>query len=450
MIAVGAWIDHDEPAASCVVLANERQARGRLIVPFNDDVLEELAETRFDGSLVSAVDLEIIGHRALLPDVAVGLHQHHPGGVAELPARGDKLFERGQPRLDAGQVLLARADTPRARLVFAPRGGQHRFLRHSPGSDRVERLVRAAQCRGGGTAVGLDLLNFDEDVRFLDLELAERFANAIALRRRVFHRMTQRGQGIQNRVDLRPRPVDVALDRLDALLRAGVRLARFGEHGGRLVSRPFRVRTRRLARLDGNPRGLAPRLQILDLVRDLGRARAERRSLMTIELQLLLPPVDLELRGMRPLANRRRALIRFGLFDAQAAQVRFHFRDARSRRRLALARVGQVRPRRLDAVSQLAVAAGKQHFLPSPQLLAQPLVSPRLGGLPLQHAALLFDFENDVVDAGEILLGGLELQLRGAASGLVLGDARRLLDQLPPVDRTRAEDHPDLPLLDEA
>ena len=100
-------------------------------------------------------------------------------------------------------------------------------------------------------------------------------------------------------------------------------------------------------------------------------------------------------------------------------------------------------------MGQLAVAAGKQHFLPSPQLLAQPLVSACLGGLPLQHAALLFDFEDDVVDAGEILLGGLELELRGAASGLVLGDPRRFLDQLPPVGRTRAEDHPDLPLLDD-
>ena len=123
---------------------------------------------------------------------------------------------------------------------------------------------------------------------------------------------------------------------------------------------------------------------------------------------------------------RRRALIRFGLLDAQAAQVRFDFGDARRGRRLALARVGQARPRRFDAVGQLAIPAREQHLLPAPQLVAQPLVAPRLRGLPLQRAALLLDLENDVVDARQVLLRGFELQLRGAAARLVLGDARRL------------------------
>ena len=52
MIAVGAGIDHDEAAAAGIVLANERKAGGRLIVAFDDDVLEEVAEARFDGALV--------------------------------------------------------------------------------------------------------------------------------------------------------------------------------------------------------------------------------------------------------------------------------------------------------------------------------------------------------------------------------------------------------------
>ena len=51
--------------------------------------------------------------------------------------------------------------------------------------------------------------------------------------------------------------------------------------------------------------------------------------------------------------------------------------------------------------------------------------------------------------AGEVLLGGVELQLRGPAPRLVLGDAGGLFDQLPPVGRPRAEDHPDLALLDD-
>jgi hypothetical protein len=51
--------------------------------------------------------------------------------------------------------------------------------------------------------------------------------------------------------------------------------------------------------------------------------------------------------------------------------------------------------------------------------------------------------------AGEVLLRRFELQLGGTAPRLVLGDARRLLDQLPSVGRPRAEDHSDLALLDD-
>src|SRR6186713_671793 len=76
-------------------------------------------------------------------------------------------------------------------------------------------------------------------------------------------------------------------------------------------------------------------------------------------------------------------------------------------------------------------------------------MAPRLCGLPLQAAALLVHFEDDVVDAREVLLRRFELQLRRAAAGAVLGDPRRFLDQLTPVGRSRGQDHPDLALLDD-
>ena len=145
----------------------------------------------------------------------------------------------------------------------------------------------------------------------------------------------------------------------------------------------------------------------------------------------------------------RRAAVGLGLLDAQAPEVGFDLGDAARRRGLALARLGQPRPRRLDALRQLAIAAREQHLLPAAQLLAQPLVAARLRGLPLQRAALLFDLEDDVVDARQVLLRRFELQLGGAAAGLVLRDAGGFLDQLAPIGRPRAEDHPDLALLDD-
>ena len=124
VIAVGARIDDDEAAAAGVVLAHERQARSRLIVPLDDHVLEQVAETGFDRALVAAVDLEIVGHRALLTDVAVGLHEHHPGGVAEIRTAGASSSSDASRRLDGGQLLLARAHVSRAPFVLASRASR--------------------------------------------------------------------------------------------------------------------------------------------------------------------------------------------------------------------------------------------------------------------------------------------------------------------------------------
>ena len=116
VISVRAGIDDDESATAGILLSNERQARSRLIVPLDDHVLEQVAETGFDRALVSAVDLEIVGNRALLTDMPVGLHEHHPGGITEVRTAGSQLFERREPSLDGGQLLLARARISRARL----------------------------------------------------------------------------------------------------------------------------------------------------------------------------------------------------------------------------------------------------------------------------------------------------------------------------------------------
>ena len=138
-----------------------------------------------------------------------------------------------------------------------------------------------------------------------------------------------------------------------------------------------------------------------------------------------------------------------GLLDAQAAEIRFDLGQTRLRRSLALAGVRESRLAPIRSRRQLAIAAREQHLLPAPHLVAQPLVAARLRRLALQRAALLFDFEDDVVDARQVLLRGFELQLGRAAARLVLRDAGGFFDQLAPIGRPRAEDHADLALLDD-
>ena len=93
---------------------------------FDDDVLKQVAETRFHGALVSAVDFEEVCNRALLTDMSIGLHEHHASRIAEVGAARRELFERCEAALDGGKFLLAGAQVSCAFLVLAPR---HRELR---------------------------------------------------------------------------------------------------------------------------------------------------------------------------------------------------------------------------------------------------------------------------------------------------------------------------------
>ncbi len=203
------------------------------------------------------------------------------------------------------------------------------------------------------------------------------------------------------------------------------------------------------ARLHRQARRLATGIEIANLGLDLGAANGERFSLMAIEFELLLPAIDVELARVRVFAYRRCAVVGLGLRQAQAPQLCFDFGKTRRSGRLALARQTERRARAFDARRQLAILARKEHLLPAPVLVAQPLVAARLRRLPLERAALLFDLEDDVVDANQVLLRGLELQLRGAAPRPVLGDAGGFFDQLTAVGRPRAENHADLALLDD-
>ena len=114
-----------ETDATGVPLLGEAQSGRRFLMGPHDDVLEKVAETGLDRTLVAAVDLEIVGHGAHLADVAVRLGKHHPCAVAVFGAGGIELFERSQPRRDAGNLLFGGAEIPGVAL---PRRSRRRQL----------------------------------------------------------------------------------------------------------------------------------------------------------------------------------------------------------------------------------------------------------------------------------------------------------------------------------
>src|SRR5439155_7979753 len=95
--------------------------------------------------------------------------------------------------------------------------------------------------------------------------------------------------------------------------------------------------------------------EIRNFSRDLARPRCQRCRLLAIELELLLPAIQLELTSVRVFADRPCVRVGFGLLDSQASKRCLHFSAVAGRRRFALAGVRQPTARAVDAVLQLAI-----------------------------------------------------------------------------------------------
>ena len=256
--------------------------------------------------------------------------------------------------------------------------------------------------------------------------------------RRVLHRVAQRRRRIHGGEHFAARRLDVGLEPLDRALASGVgRLFRRG------ASRPpaSRSATARRAglapRLELQPRRLAPRLERPNFRLDFRRRRRASDSICCLSNAICCcsRPISSSLR-VRRLARRGRPAVGLGQLEAQPLERRLELGDTCAAAAVSRARASASRARAASIASpSSAVALRELHFLPAPQLLAQPLVAPRLRRLPLQRAALLLDLEHDVVDARQVLLRRFELQFRGAAAALVLRDAGGFFDQLAAIGR---------------
>ena len=98
---------------------------------------------------------------------------------------------------------------------------------------------------------------------------------------------------------------------------------------------------------------------------------------------------------------------------------------------------------------ELAHAAGQDDTQAGAQVVAQQAVTLRLGGLALERVHLARDLVEDVVDAGEVDLGGLQAQLGEALLGLEAGDSGGLFEDGAAVHGLGAEDLADALLADD-
>ena len=228
--------------------------------------------------------------------------------------------------------------------------------------------------------------------------------------------------------------VECALGRFGLGLRAALRAAHLGEPLGglALAGRDFRQPL-------GKPRRLGGRL--VGALQHSGGALAQEHDLVLGLGACVLAVAQPRLRrGQLALEFQQRQLL---IVDGGFEPVHCGG-DALAPHRLLLPLLAQL----VLALLQLADASGRELQVERPDLVAQPLIAARLADLTRERAQLALDLEHDVVETGEIAFGGVELVERLLLALLVLGDARRLLEQEPAMTRVVRQDVVDHRTLD--
>jgi hypothetical protein len=322
-----------------------RRARG-----VDDDVLQQIAEARFDRALVAAVDLEVVGDRSLLADLAVGLREDHARAASPYSARAASSsssdFSRARRRPARARASARRAPP----LVLDARAGQLRFARRAIDAQRsiasCARRSRRPRRRARRGALGLDA-----QIVALDVELGELLADARARAaacsiawRSAVAALTAAKTSLRA-ARRRPRAL-----RSRAARRVGASVRRERRAAPRALGARARAALAR-ARARCAPARGAPRARAISAAIAAARAPASRPA--AVERDLLLQAVDRELARVRRFARRGRRARRPRSARCAAARASLRLRRGAPRPPFALARVGQPRRAPLDRLAEL-------------------------------------------------------------------------------------------------
>ena len=435
----------EETATAGVVLRREHDAGGCVLVRHDHHVLQQIRQAGFHGTLVRPLDLQVVGDRSL---VGHPRREHDARRVGVRCSAGLELLQRLGLGAQGGRLAFALAHRARRLRRPGPRRSRVGLPARHVRSHALERRSRLAGGLLGAAGCVVAPRELGGDVGRLHLEPGERVADAVLPRVRVGDDVLQGRHRRDRRVDLAPRGFHLRRETLNGTL--GLRGARH-----RAVQAFRRGVSLRAASLEGAPlarelrlQRAAPALERRHL-RLAGRDRlGQRRHLLPVELDALPAAVEIEL-ALVDLVARRAGLpigLRQGGPEPGFGTLQVH-QPGRGRP-FARPRLGEPAIGVHDRSSERHAAPREVDLLPASQLLAQAAVAPRPGRLPLERPALLLDLEDDVVDAGQVLLRRLELELGRPPPRLVLGDAGRLLEQLPALGRARPQYLTDAPLLD--
>ena len=361
------------------------------------------------------------GHRAHLPDLAVGVDEHHARRIGETAAMRVDFFERSQARGTSPARSCSRVrDLARAPFVLDARALASSDSRAASRHAARHRRPSCARCKASAAVCAAPRAPLELDAELARFEIEARLIQrrrARAARAAESCAAVERGDGVEHRVDVGARLLDVLLERLDRHPRARVFFRRGRSQRRRFVARaprlpPPPVRRPSSATRSGSRRASSCMTLLIELARRASSASRPCcvssaiccwRRLISSSCACTASRAPRSPRHPRDASSMRMRPSSFSTSARRAEAAASFVRASFSRARAASI-----------ASDSAAIAAGEQHFLPAPHLIAQARVAARLRRLALQRSALLVDLVNDVFEARQVLLRRFELQLRGA------------------------------------
>jgi hypothetical protein len=322
-------------------------------VPLDDDVLEQVAETGLDCPFITAVHLQVVCDRSLLPTwplACTSTMRAASPNSARLAASSSSDARRASAAASSCSfVRISRV--PPLLVGSVPRQAETR-ARHGWRRSRQLRTC-VGERTGGSYPIAVRLRALATLFVGLELELGEGLAHALVLCRGVLRGVPERRGRIRVAEHFRARGFDVRLESFDLLLRLGVLVRSRCAHGFGFVARALGFDHCLAARFELEARRLAARLERGDLVIDFRRTRDQRLRLLAVELQLLLAAVDRELQRVRLFADAGRVP------SASASSIRIRPRSASTSATRAPAAVSRSRAsaRRARALSMDAASS---------------------------------------------------------------------------------------------
>ena len=237
-------LSDDKAGAAGILLSNQLESGRHVFEAFNQDVLQQLAEARFDCPLVARLDFDEIRQRAHLPDPAVGIYEHHARRVRKSGAMRVDLFERPEPPGDRRQ-LCSRVRTSRARHSCSMRALDSSNSREARAMRAASRLSWARCTLQPRRVAAILLVSSSAASSRASRPRRHRPRPPVRAGPGGFERGAERGNRVDDRVEISALALHVLLGGFDILLRAGVVVCRRRGERGRFVARGGRFRRRR-------------------------------------------------------------------------------------------------------------------------------------------------------------------------------------------------------------